>query len=230
MKYVALTVLFTIMQTPSPVPRKAPNHPARASQTVKQHRQTDQKPAAQPSSGIETVSPNPYQQNDIFFGSIGSIPCHGNLLYHRISLLLNGLERSKGSPHTETADYKQSEAECPSGLIHPVLRYRHGGKFADSYGLLCIWSSYALTAKSLLTRNVLGSESKWISLGWRLAMPTYPNTRRRDSGLKFTAPLRRSLRIIRLVRTPPTLPMHHLHIRSIHRCTFHRSLSLIPLQ
>src|SRR5437667_10641716 len=63
MKYIALAMLLTVMQAPSPVPRKAPNHPARASQTVKQHRQTDQKPAAQPSSGIETVSPNPYQQN-----------------------------------------------------------------------------------------------------------------------------------------------------------------------
>lgn len=39
-------------------------------------------------------------------------------------------------------------------LVHPVPRYRHGGKFGDSYGLLCIWGCW-IVGGSLFARGLL---------------------------------------------------------------------------
>ncbi len=54
------------------------------------------------------------------------------------ALFLDSKECSTQKPHLQNSDYHQESAENPDAPIRPVFRYRHGGKFADTYGLPCI--------------------------------------------------------------------------------------------
>ncbi len=60
------------------------------------------------------------------------------LLLSNIRLSVNNFKLSNQEPYLESADNNQESTKQPIKTVSPILRYRHGGKFADSYGLLCI--------------------------------------------------------------------------------------------
>jgi len=70
---------------------------------------------------------------------------HGNTLScHFMGLALNEPHSSTEKPNLETARESQKEIKPPRSPIRPIpsrSRYRHGRKFSDSYGMLCIFLS-----------------------------------------------------------------------------------------
>ena len=52
---------------------------------------------------------------------------------------LQGLDRI---PNAQDSDNDQRSCKCQREPINPVSLYRHGGKFADAYGLMCILGGY----------------------------------------------------------------------------------------
>jgi IS1 family transposase len=89
---------------------------------------------------------------DRSFKDIGLRRHFGNLFMHRsqlpeskinLTLQIVGLplDRTQCSPqeqYLQETDCDQQQTENPYAPVRPVLRYRHGGKFADSYGMVCI--------------------------------------------------------------------------------------------
>jgi len=57
---------------------------------------------------------------------------------HIVSLTLDSPKGSEQQPNLQSANQDQQAAENPQPPIKPTPCYRHGGKFADSYGMLCI--------------------------------------------------------------------------------------------
>jgi hypothetical protein len=73
------------------------------------------------------------------------LPAHDYTLpFYFMGLLPDGSKRSAQKPYLQESNNDQEEAETPVGPVGPSSAYRHGGKFADSYGLLCIFGSYGL--------------------------------------------------------------------------------------
>lgn len=66
--------------------------------------------------------------------SLGSYNVFGNL--HRLAL--NSLKCPVRGSNAKPSDQDQDSTEYPTQMVHPVLSYRHGGKFGDRYGFLCI--------------------------------------------------------------------------------------------
>ena len=58
---------------------------------------------------------------------------HGDSL--NISLLLDRSKRAPQEPDLESTHHYEQPAEPPITPVGPVFRYRHGGKFADAYGI-----------------------------------------------------------------------------------------------
>jgi hypothetical protein len=61
------------------------------------------------------------------------------LQLHLVRLCFYGTEGSPQKRYLQCANQEQKQAEEQISAIPPVSRYRHGGKFADSYGLICIF-------------------------------------------------------------------------------------------
>lgn len=76
------------------------------------------------------------------------------LISHALSLPFYSSEGSIGGAHPYNAYYNQDSAKSPACLIHPIPSYRHGGEFADSYGLLCVWGCWMLGG-GLFARGLL---------------------------------------------------------------------------
>jgi IS1 family transposase len=60
-------------------------------------------------------------------------------------LTLYSVQGSLGIPDTQESDDDKNAGKEDRQAVNPVPRYRHGGKFADSYGILCIFIGYILT-------------------------------------------------------------------------------------
>ena len=68
--------------------------------------------------------------------------------FHQISLTPNSTQCSPQKQYLQTAYYRQQKVKAPICPVRPISfggTYRHGGKFADFYGLLCIACGYGLT-------------------------------------------------------------------------------------
>jgi len=48
-------------------------------------------------------------------------------------------------PHLQETNDHQQSTKSPISPVSPILHYKHGGEFADSYGFLCIFGSYGIT-------------------------------------------------------------------------------------
>ena len=64
-----------------------------------------------------------------------------DLSFHQCGLVLEAPQCSAQKPYLQEADDYQQSTKSPYAPIGPVLRYRHGGKFADSYGMLSIFAA-----------------------------------------------------------------------------------------
>jgi len=60
-------------------------------------------------------------------------------------LRLNRFKGSPSRPNSDSTSTQQEQADKQRNTVYPVTRYRHGGKFADSYGFACIAVFYVLT-------------------------------------------------------------------------------------
>ncbi len=93
-----------------------------------------------------------FRQNKCTFGGIraflggigGNFSCF-SLPLHDVSLFSNNFARPIQKPRLQSTHNDQKATENPIDSVSPILRYRHGGKFADSYGLLCIFASFIFT-------------------------------------------------------------------------------------
>jgi hypothetical protein len=61
-----------------------------------------------------------------------------DIVRHNPSLSLNRSKSSEKQPRLEGTYGNQQQTEHPYSPVCPVSSYRHGGKFADSYGMFCI--------------------------------------------------------------------------------------------
>src|SRR5690349_4752890 len=83
-------------------------------------------------------------------------------------------ENADSSPEKrrlKAANHNQEEIESPIRPIGPILfrgSYRHGGKFADSYGLLCIFGCYGLTFILIATGGIVSGDLGCRLYGWSL--------------------------------------------------------------
>ena len=74
------------------------------------------------------------------------LPLHGSQLsLHCLPLCLHFAKGLVSSPNTNDADHDQNASEADINPIPPIFRYRHGGEFADNYGLLCVFGCWAVT-------------------------------------------------------------------------------------
>lgn len=64
-----------------------------------------------------------------------------SLPVHVVGLPFNSSEGSEQKPDLKTTNNHQQKIENPQSPIRPTSCYRHGGKFADSYGMFCIIST-----------------------------------------------------------------------------------------
>ena len=73
------------------------------------------------------------------------LPVHiVRLPFHQVSLPLDGLKGTTQKNHLEYTNDSEQSSESPISPVRPIPCYRHGGKFADSYGMLCIIASMLL--------------------------------------------------------------------------------------
>lgn len=97
-----------------------------------------------------------------------NLPLHrSQLALHRFPLRLYFTKGLVGGANTDNADYYQNASEGDVYLVPPVLRYRHGGKFADKYGLLCIFGCWGMTCV-LIWRGIDRLNDGLRFLGWTL--------------------------------------------------------------
>jgi hypothetical protein len=61
-----------------------------------------------------------------------------------MSLATDKLQGLAEEHSLENSYDSQAKGEKPIGVIRPASRYRHGGKFGDSYGLGLIFASYGV--------------------------------------------------------------------------------------
>ena len=66
----------------------------------------------------------------------------GGLNIHRVSLSLDGPKSAPKQIHLKGTNQNEQTTEQPITLVRPILRYRHGGKFADRYGLWVILACF----------------------------------------------------------------------------------------
>jgi hypothetical protein len=66
------------------------------------------------------------------------------LSLHFMSLASDKLQGLAEKHDLKNPDDCQAQGEKPIGVIRPASRYRHGGKFGDSYGLGLIFASYGV--------------------------------------------------------------------------------------
>jgi len=60
-------------------------------------------------------------------------------------LSLNGFQRPDGEADSEAADHYQTSSENYGEALPPVCSYRHGDRFSDNYGFLCICLGWCLS-------------------------------------------------------------------------------------
>jgi hypothetical protein len=80
------------------------------------------------------------------------------LIVSDISLPIDGVKLSNQEPYLKAADNNQESTEEPIKTVSPILRYRHGGKFADSYGLFCI-IAILLASMSVMALGLILADS-----------------------------------------------------------------------
>jgi hypothetical protein len=96
------------------------------------------------------------------------LPLHGSQLsLHRCPLCLHFVKGLVSSPNANDADHNQNASEADINPIPPIFRYRHGGKFADNYGLLCIFGCWATTCV-LIWFGAYWLDAGRRCLGWSL--------------------------------------------------------------
>lgn len=61
------------------------------------------------------------------------------------SLSFNGFKGLIGNSNSQETGDDQESIKSPQHPVSPIPMYRHGGKFADSYGLLCIFGAWGGT-------------------------------------------------------------------------------------
>lgn len=76
-----------------------------------------------------------FYQNPSAFSIYGSIGAS----LRRVRSFLSSLKRSYQNPKLQYTDYEQQSVGNPTLPIKVIFPYRHGGKFSDSYGLICIF-------------------------------------------------------------------------------------------
>lgn len=81
----------------------------------------------------------------VFFGGLGvilrSLGCNFRCLrlpFHNANLIADETKSFVGIADADDSGNGQDAVENPKHPISPIPRYRHGGKFADVYGLYCI--------------------------------------------------------------------------------------------
>lgn len=100
-----------------------------------------QKPASLP---VDDVLGTYLGSASTFCGSTCGPSQQSSLSPHAETLTPHGFESQVQKRGLKSAEQNQEPAEYPISAVSPVLTYRHGGKFADSYGLLCILGSYVM--------------------------------------------------------------------------------------
>ncbi|MGB9119048.1 MAG: hypothetical protein WCE73_00375, partial [Candidatus Angelobacter sp.] len=84
---------------------------------------------------------------------------------HPFGLPSDGLQREIQKNNLQNADNDQKTIETPDSTIGPVSIYRHGGKFADDYGMLFIFLSLAVSIALGALGLILVIE-RWRVSGW----------------------------------------------------------------
>jgi hypothetical protein len=74
---------------------------------------------------------------------------------HAESLATHGGQCCAQQPCLKTAYYDQKAAKYPKGVVGPIFRYRHGRKFSDSHGLMCIVGPVGIAAVLIVLGCVL---------------------------------------------------------------------------
>jgi len=69
-----------------------------------------------------------------------------SLPFHAKTLPFYRLQGSVCRTNAKNTNYDQNCTEHPTCAVYPIPRYRHGGKFGDSYGLLCVWAVWIIAA------------------------------------------------------------------------------------
>jgi hypothetical protein len=87
--------------------------------------------------------------------------------YQGRSLPFNRQQCAKSEPGTDSADKYEQTSEDDGGFVPPVLSYRHGRQFADTYGFLCICVGWIVAALFLFWGTGLVLDGKRTS-GWSL--------------------------------------------------------------
>jgi len=105
---------------------------------------------------------------------IGTIPCgsrsFGSFGYRPSKLyrlLFDGAQGAISGSDANRADDKQCGGKHKCYAVNPIPRYRHGGKFDDSYGFACIVAGYILTVP-FVWRGLDNVESGRRLRGWGL--------------------------------------------------------------
>jgi hypothetical protein len=72
------------------------------------------------------------------------------VVFRSFSLSFDRFQRFVSKSDSPKTSYHQEAIKCPQYPIGPISSYRHGGKFADSYGLICIFGAWGITGILLL--------------------------------------------------------------------------------
>ena len=97
---------------------------------------------------------------------------YGDRFIQFVGLSFNRPERAPQKIYLKTANTDQQQTEdpiTPIGPISPGCRYRHGGKFADDYGMICIFIS-VFAAIGLIPYGLIRRDCGHRYSGWGLCV------------------------------------------------------------
>ena len=121
--------------------------------------------------------PRPVGQEELSLGQIDltlhSLPLKAHestLSFYFVRLTPNKGQGSTKQPYLQRASYYQKKSEEPRSPICPVSStvYRHGGKFADRYGMLCIGLCLLLSWFVMILGLLLFVDRGRSRLGWSI--------------------------------------------------------------
>jgi hypothetical protein len=93
---------------------------------------------------------------------------HLALFGHDIGLSSNGQQGNYGAADANCSNHEQSSREYHVKFIPPVFAtFRHGSRFADDFGLLCLGGGFGLTLILIFAGFCL-CFSGWMRTGWVL--------------------------------------------------------------
>jgi hypothetical protein len=79
---------------------------------------------------------------DTFFSGLSTASHEYGLSLNEVGLFLDIFQSPNADIYSSRPDDKQQKATADGEVIGPILLYRHGGPFADRYGLICILCAY----------------------------------------------------------------------------------------